>query len=554
MLTSSSTRCPRFQNAYARLVHWAVNGSGWRQTGVMVGMLALLVLSFVAVAIRKPSVGFFPKGDPKFIYTYLQMPVGTAVEVTDSVTKILENRVYGVIGHNNPDVESVITNVAIGANDPQEQTGAAQSHLGKVAVAFKELSERTGPKTGTYMTKIREVVKGIPGAEVTVDQESSGPPQQKEIAIEVSGDDYQVLAALSKKVFHYVDSLQVPGVERLHSNLEDANPEIAVRVDRERANREGISTAQVGLLARTAIFGRESSKFKTADDDYDIQVRYADKYRKNVDALMDAPITFRTNRGTLRQVPISAVADLKYGTTFGAIKRKNLKKIITISSNVLTSQGYTGADVVPKIAQAVAQIKIPDGYTVKMGGAAEDQKETSDFLGGGPHRGPIADFPDSRHPVQLLEPTDYHPLRNHLFGHRGIVRLRLHGHDHQHRDDRRGHPGPGRHCGQERHFAHRIYRHPAGAGNAPAGGPGRGWPYPSQPCNSDRDGRHPGPDSAGHWPQRGLLRTLRFRAPALFRGRRKRGVLGAAGLDHYFRPQLRHRRDAAGGAGDVFAE
>ena len=372
---------PAFQNGYARLVDWAVHGSGWRQGGIVAGMLGLLVLSFVAVGIRKPKVEFFPKGDPKFIYTYLKMPVGTAVEVTDSVTHLLEKRVYGVIGHNNPDVESVITNIAIGANDPQEQTGAAQSNLGKVAVAFKELSDRTGPKTGTYMTKIREVVKGIPGAEVTVDQESSGPPQQKEIAIEITGDDYQQLAKLSKRVYRYVDSLQIPGVEKLRSNLEDANPEIAVRVDRERANREGISTAQVGLLARTAIFGRESSKFKTSDDDYDIQVRYADKYRKNIDALMDAPITFRTNRGTLRQVPISAVADLQYGTTYGAIKRKNLKKIIVIGSNVLTSQGYTGADVVPQIAQALTRFRVPDGYTVRMGGAAEDQKETSDFLG-----------------------------------------------------------------------------------------------------------------------------------------------------------------------------
>ncbi len=371
---------PAFQNGYARLVAWAVHGSFWRQGGIVFGMLVLLVLSFVAVAVRKPKVEFFPSGDPKFIYTYLKMPVGTAVEVTDSVTRILEKRVYGVIGTNNPDVESVISNVAIGANDPQEQTGAAQSNLGKVAVAFKELSDRVGPKTRTYMTQIREVAKGIPGAEVTVDQESSGPPQQKEIAIEVIGDDYQQLAKLSKRVFRFVDSLQIPGVEKLHSNLEDANPEIAVRVDRERANREGISTAQVGLLARTAIFGRESSKFKTADDDYDIQVRYADKYRKNVDALMDAPITFRTNRGTLRQVPISAVADLQYGTTYGAIKRKGLKKIITISSNVLTSQGFTGADVVPQIAQALTRFRVPDGYTVKMGGAAEDQKETSDFL------------------------------------------------------------------------------------------------------------------------------------------------------------------------------
>ena len=44
------------------------------------------------------------------------------------------------------------------------------------------------------MNKIREVVAGIPGAEISVDKEQGGPPQAKPIAIEVSGDDYATLA------------------------------------------------------------------------------------------------------------------------------------------------------------------------------------------------------------------------------------------------------------------------------------------------------------------------------------------------------------------------
>lgn len=243
---------PKFQNGYASLVRWAISHPAL----VMVSVLVVFIGSFVAVGMRSPKVDFFPKGDPKFIYTYLRMPVGTRVEVTDSITKVLENRIYSVIGQKNPDVESVITNVAIGAGDPSEATasGVSQSHMGKVGVAFKELSDRTGPATSTYMDKIREVVKGIPGAEVSVDQEASGPPQQKPIAIEVAGDDYPALAKLSKKVERYVDSLHIGGIEDLRSNLEDRNPEIAVNIDRTRANREGISTGQIGLEVRTAIY------------------------------------------------------------------------------------------------------------------------------------------------------------------------------------------------------------------------------------------------------------------------------------------------------------
>ncbi|ALD21906.1 efflux RND transporter permease subunit [Hymenobacter sp. DG25A] len=371
---------PRFQNGYASLVRTVTGGTLWRQVAIMAGMIVLFFLSIVAVGIRKPKVAFFPKGDPKFVYTYLKMPVGTRVEITDSVTKVLEKRIYSVIGRNNPDVESVLTNVAIGATDGTEggAPGVSQSHLGKVGVAFKELSERTGPPTSTYMNKIREVVKGIPGAEVSVDQEASGPPTGKEIAIEVAGDDYVKLAALSKEVIRYINSKNIGGVEQLRSNLEDRNPEIAVNIDRTRANREGISTAQIGMEVRTSIYGSEASKFKTPDDEYPIQVRYAKPYREDVNAIVNAPLTFRDATGQVRQVPISAVADVTYGTTYGGIKRKDVKRVITISSNVLN--GFTGPDVVANIQQALKAFPTPPGYTIKMGGAQENQKETSDFL------------------------------------------------------------------------------------------------------------------------------------------------------------------------------
>ncbi|MDQ2768882.1 MAG: efflux RND transporter permease subunit [Bacteroidota bacterium] len=368
---------PKFQNGYASLVRWAIGHPAL----VMVGVLVLFVGSFVAVGARKPHVDFFPKGDPKFIYTYLNMPVGTRVEVTDSITHVLENRIYDVIGRNNPDVESVISNVAIGANDPGDASsagGVSQSHMGKVAVAFKELSARTGPKTRVYMDKIREVVKGIPGAEISVDQEASGPPQPKPIAIEVAGDDYKVLAALSKKVTRYVDSLHIGGVEALRSNLQDRNPEIAVNINRTRANREGISTGQIGMEVRTAIYGTEASKFKTADDEYPIQVRYAKPYREDVDAVINAPLTFRDATGAIRQVPISSVADVTYGSTYGGIKRKDTHRVITISSNVLN--GFSGPDVASAVQTALKSFPTPPGYTIDMGGAQESQKETTNFL------------------------------------------------------------------------------------------------------------------------------------------------------------------------------
>ncbi|MEJ7660772.1 MAG: efflux RND transporter permease subunit [Hymenobacter sp.] len=185
----------------------------------------------------------------------------------------------------------------------------------------------------------------------------------------------------------YVDSLQIGGVEHLRSNLQDRNPEIAVNINRTRANREGISTAQIGPEVRTAIYGTEASKFKTADDEYPIQVRYAEPYRYDVDAMRERPA--HLPRRYRRRAP---GAHLGGGRRY---LRHHLRRhqaqghassVITISSNVLKRlhRPRRGA---PDVANGPQSLPYAAGYTVKMGGAQEDQKETSDFLRRGRPRG-----------------------------------------------------------------------------------------------------------------------------------------------------------------------
>jgi multidrug efflux pump subunit AcrB len=83
--------------------------------------------------------------------------------------------------------------------------------------------------------------------------------------------------------------------------------------------------------------------------------------------------------GQVRQVPISAVTNITYKNTYGGIKRKNLKRVITLSSNVLSADMTN--DIVAQIKSGLKYMKVPDGYEIKMTGEQEDQKETSNFLG-----------------------------------------------------------------------------------------------------------------------------------------------------------------------------
>ncbi|HEX7014456.1 MAG TPA: efflux RND transporter permease subunit [Cyclobacteriaceae bacterium] len=371
---------PRVQNNYRRMIRWCLNG--WRPVGIFAGVIGLFVFSIAFTMIRKPEVVFFPNGDPNFIFTYIRMPIGTDQVVTDSITQIVENRVIGALGEDNKLVESVISNVAIGASENPFDAGVqASPHLGKVTVAFVKFAERDGQSTRVYLDKIRHAVAGIKGAEISVTQEQNGPPTGKPINIEISAEDFNILTATADRLKRYLDSLQIGGVEELKSDFQSDKPEIVINIDREKANREGISTGQIGRTLRTAIYGLEVSKFRDENDDYPIQLRVKEDQRNNINTLMNLPITYRdmAMNGAVRQVPLSSIATVEYSNSYAGIRRIDQKRVITLSSNVLTD--YNTNAVVADIQKSLAGFSVPDGVEIRMTGEQEDQKETSDFLG-----------------------------------------------------------------------------------------------------------------------------------------------------------------------------
>jgi multidrug efflux pump len=370
---------PKVQRGYKRLLTWCL--TGYRPLGVVGGVIGLFIFAIIFTAIRKPPVVFFPNGDPNFIYAFVRMPIGTDQRVTDSITNIVENRVINAIGKDNKVVESVISNVAIGASDNPFDAGTqATPHLGKVTVAFVKFSEREGQATRACMDKIRDAVKGIKGAEISVNSEANGPPTGKPVNIEVAADDFELLVKTANQLHRFLVAQQVPGVEELKSDFQSDKPEIVINIDREKANREGISTGQIGRALGTAVYGFEISRFRDANDDYPIQLRIKEDQRNDVNTLINIPITYRDMGmgGVVRQVPLSAIATVEYSNSFAGIKRIDQKRVITLSSNVLASHNEN--EVVADIKERLKSFDVPDGVTVDMTGAQQEQQETGEFL------------------------------------------------------------------------------------------------------------------------------------------------------------------------------
>ncbi len=377
---------PWLMNHYERLLKWIL--VGWRPVWAFASLFGLFVLSIFLLMARGNKSTFFPSGDPNFIYVYIKLPVGTDVKYTDSVTHVLEGRVQKILAKELPTqpggiVESIITNVAVSANNPRDNNRSVQPNLGRIQVSFLEYDKRGGKKTMPFKEEIRRQMVGIPGASIEVAQEDGGPPTDPPVNIEIQGDNFESIAKVARDLSNYMDTNQVEGIENLQMDVDLNSPEMTINVDREKAMMEGLSTGQIGMEIRTALFGKEVSKLKDGEDEYKIQVRTIDMVRHNIDDLMNMRITFMDmNTMRIKSIPISAVATKELTTATGAIKRKNVKRTIQLQSNVLdpTMVGKVNEELQTKIDDFKTKNKIPSDVTLRLSGQSEQEKETQTFL------------------------------------------------------------------------------------------------------------------------------------------------------------------------------
>lgn len=377
---------PWLEGVYSRTLKFALKGI--RPYVLFGATIALFVLSFVLMGVFTPKVIFFPENEPKYVNIFIELPIGTDIERTNDFTKSVEEEVLSLVEDYEYMVESVVTKVGEDTADPNDPSAMGQSttpNKARITVNFVEYKYRVDPETGeevmtsSIMEKIRDNVGQYPGVAITVDKDAAGPPTGKPVTIELVGPQLDRLIDISEEVTTLINDSGIRGIEKLKSDIETGKPELVVDIDREKARRFGISTYSVANEVRTSLFGKEISKFKMGEDDYDIEVRLQDEYRYDLDALLNKSVTFRDQTtGRIVQIPISSVASAELSTTYGSVRRKDLDRIVTITSNVLG--GYNPTEVNNQIKAVLSDYEMPDGYYYKFGGEQQEQAEQMEFL------------------------------------------------------------------------------------------------------------------------------------------------------------------------------
>jgi multidrug efflux pump subunit AcrB len=383
----------KLENGYLKFLNIALKGK--KPIILFVGCIILMFVTIGFYFGSKPQVELFPEGDPQLTNIMAELPTGSDINVTDSLMYEMEEYIRTIINPYLPHfnnkgidtnkttvVKSILTNIGEGAKidgDMSSLGEAENPHKGLITINYIDFELRGGVRTNTIQKLLEDSLIGkYAGVTLTIEKDRNGPPTGKPINIEVSGNEFKELIIVSDEIMSIINNEKIEGIEELKKNLQTDNPEIIITVNRESARRFGLSTKKVAETIRFALFGWELSDYKVGEDEYPIQLRLDKKYRYNINSLMNQIITFRNNMGRIVQIPISSVAHLEYGSTFGSVRRINQKRTITVYSNV--TEGNNANEINVALKELLSDYEY-EGIDVKFTGEQEDMAESMSFLG-----------------------------------------------------------------------------------------------------------------------------------------------------------------------------
>ena len=358
---------PWMQKNYVVTLRWTLQHK-WK---TIWGSFTLLLSVIILFVLFNKGVEFFPNTEPSQVSVSIECPAGASLEVTNGISKILEERMQSIPGRK--DVEFIGASVGT-SDDMFDFGGQGTANKGRVAINFYEKNFRS-QSTFETMEEIRKATLGISGAEIRLTKQQMGPPVGSPVSIEVSGEDYAQLATISKQIRERIKD--IPGLVDLKDDYNTGRPEVEIIVDREKAGLFYTSTGQIASTVRAAIAGVEASKYRVGEDEYKIRVRLKEDQRTSPADIENLRINFMNRRGQLLSIPITSVADIRRTTSVTDIRRKDQKRVITVSGDVA---GRVQSEVLSDVKARIADISLPNGYAVKLTGSQEEQQKASDFL------------------------------------------------------------------------------------------------------------------------------------------------------------------------------
>ncbi len=327
------------------------------------GTVLFLIIIFIVYGKFNNGIEFFPQVEPQQAFIYVNMPVGTNLEKSNEVTTKIEEKLPPF-----KDIEYYLTNIG---SEIGSGFGGDVANKNTITISFFDKEERSQSSFKT-IEEIRSAIANITTADVRIQKQSGGPPTGPPVNIEISGDDFEKLGKIAEDIKRQIKD--IPGMKDLKDDFDEARPEIKITIDREKAALYNLNTTTIASTVRTAINGTAASKYRVADKEYDITVRLDSNQRQNIVAIQNIFLPGKDGA----KIPLTSVAKIEFSGGIGAINRKDLKRVVTVSAN---AEGRLGNDVLKDVKEKLKDLKLPPGYIIVYTGEQESQQESQSFLG-----------------------------------------------------------------------------------------------------------------------------------------------------------------------------
>ena len=324
---------------------------------------------FLVAILLLPTIPFelMPDTDEGQVTVDIEMPVGTRIERTEAVVLRLEQMADKLV----PEKTDVMSSIGGGWM-------GGSTHRGNLTLRLLPKDERSRSSNEIAQTLRREL-SGLPG--VIIRARSSGGNQQmtrmlsggggdSRLSFEIRGYDLEEARDLGQRAKAILD--RTPGVADARIGREEGRPELAVRVDRQKAALLGLRLSDVADTIQTNIQGTTAAYYRERGFEYPIVVRLRPEDRERAVSVDDVRVSTAT--GQVVQAKNLIDIDSQLGPV--QIERKNQERILYINAELETAL----SEAMDRVTRQVPQMNVPRGFSVGFGAEAEEQAKAFNQL------------------------------------------------------------------------------------------------------------------------------------------------------------------------------
>ncbi|MGE8379245.1 MAG: efflux RND transporter permease subunit, partial [Sphingobacterium sp.] len=316
-----------FESGLTAFTHWVSGLLVWALKSRMnklatLGLaVGLLVASFMLVVKGYIGSDFFPGIDRKEFFIQLELDKDASLEKTNLLTQKAEAYIKS-----KPDVKEIITTVGQSSDGMASTTGSrykSEIHV----ILDKENFE--GNSQVYSATLKRELENKLIGAKIKTVNVGIMGAEQAPLKLTIIGSSVEDAQEFAEKA---ADQLRkIPGAAGVKLTSEAGNPEINVKIDRDKMTSLGLNVSTVGMTMQTAFSGNTDNKYRAGDNEYDINIRYTESGRASIDNVRD--LKFINNKGA--SISLEQFATVSYGSGPTLLERRDKSPAVSIQGQAI---------------------------------------------------------------------------------------------------------------------------------------------------------------------------------------------------------------------------